>query len=180
MENLEKIKRDPAKFLSMTSLTVNEFDLLLDNFESYCTEYFYHHTLNGKVRIKIVHKEQKNTSLKGSEMKLFFLISYLKNYPLQQYQASCFNITQAKVSTYVKVLMPLLDKTLQSMELVPTSCPEELKAQLVNYGVEQVNMDVTERDINRSVDDEVQREFYSGKKNDIPLRIISLQNLVNT
>jgi hypothetical protein len=167
MENLSKLKQHPSQFLSMTSLTVEEFEMLLDSFDPHCTKYFYYHTLRGKPRKKISFKEQKNACLKGSGLKLFFLLSYFKNYPLQQFHASYFGVTQAKVSQLVKVLLPILEKTLKEMGLVPSTTPGQLKSELEKYQVREANMDVTEREVNRSSDNEVQKEFYSGKKNGI-------------
>ena len=167
MKDLTALKQNASQFLSMTSLTVEEFELLHDSFERYCTDYFFYHTLLGKVRRKICYEEQKNACLRGSEMKLFFLLSYLKNYPLQQFHASYFGVTQGKVSQLIKVLRPLLEKTLSRMGLMPSDSPEELKAELEKYQVKEANMDATEREVNRSTDYEVQKEFYSGKKKDI-------------
>lgn len=154
----------------MTSLTIDEFELLHDFFDRHCTNYFMYHTLQGKVKKKISYQEQKNACLKGSEMKLFFLISYLKNYPLQQFHASYFDITQAKVSRFIKVLRPILENTLTEMGLIPASTSEELKAELERYQVNEANMDATEREVSRSTDYEVQKEFYSGKKKDTQSR----------
>jgi len=170
MKELTTLKQNPSQFLSMTSLTVEEFELLHNSFEGYCTDYFLYHTMQGKIRKKVCYQEQKNASLKGSEMKLFFLLSYLKNYPLQQFHASYFDITQAKVSQFIKVLRPLLQKTLTRMGLMPSGSSEELSAELEKYRVKEANMDVTEREVNRSTDYEVQKEFYSGKKKDIQLK----------
>ena len=167
MKDIIALKQNPSQFLSMTSLSVEEFELLHDSFEGYCTDYFSHHTIQGKVREKFFYKEQKNASLKGTEMKLFFLLSYLKNYPLQQFHASYFGITQGKVSQLVKVLRPILEKTLTRMGLMPSGSPEELKAELKKHRVKEANMDATEREVNRSTDYETQTEFYSGKKKDI-------------
>lgn len=167
MENLLKLKQRPSQFLSMTSLTVGEFEILLDSFDPHCTKYFYYHTLQGKPRTKLSFKEQNNACLKGSELKLFFLLTYLKNYPLQQFHASYFGVTQAKVCQLVKVLSPLLEKSLKGMGLVPSTNPEQLKVELGKYQIREANMDVTEREVNRSSDNEVQKEFYSGKKNGI-------------
>jgi hypothetical protein len=167
MENLLKLKQHPSQFLSMTSLTVEEFEMLHDSFEPHCTRYFYYHTLQGKPRVKMGFKEQKNACLKGSEAKLFFLMAYLKNYPLQQFHASYFGVTQAKVSQLIKVLSPILEKTLKGMGLVPSTNPGQLKAELEKHQVQEANMDATEREVNRSSDYEVQKEFYSGKKNGI-------------
>ncbi len=154
----------------MTSLRVEEFEFLHDSFEGYCTDYFYYHTLQGKVRKKICYQEQKNACLKGSEMKLFFLLSYMKNYPLQQFHGSYFGVTQSKVSQLIKVLLPLLDKTLSRMGLMPTDSTEGLRIELDKHQIKEANMDATERTVNRSTDHEVQKEFYSGKKKDIQSR----------
>lgn len=148
----------------MTSLTVEEFELLHNSFEGYCTNYFFYHTLQGKVRKKVCFQEQKNATLKGGEMKLFFLLSYLKNYPLQQFHASYFEVTQGKVSQFIKILRPLLEKALARMGLMPSSSPEELKCELEKYQIREANMDATEREVNRSTDYQVQKDFYSGKK----------------
>jgi len=171
MKDITTIKQNASQFLSMTSLTVEEFELLHNSFERYCTDYFLYHTLQGKIRNKICYQEQKNASLKGSEMKLFFLLSYLKNYPLQQFHASYFGVTQGKVSQFIKVLHPLLEKTLTRMGLMPSNTSEGLKAELEKYRVKEANMDATEREVNRSTDYEVQKEFYSGKKKDIQSKI---------
>ena len=48
--------------------------------------------------------------------------------------------------------------------MMPSGSPEELKAELEKYRVKEANMDATEREVNRSTDYEVQKEFYSGKK----------------
>lgn len=172
MKDLLELKQNHTQFLSMTSLTVEEFELLHNTFESYCDDYFLYNTLQGKVRKKVCYQEQKNSSLKGSEMKLFFLLCYLKNYPLQQFHASYFEITQSKVSQFIKVLRPILEKTLTRMDLMPSSSSEELSAELKKYQVKEANMDATEREVNRSKDYEVQKDFYSGKKKDIQLKII--------
>ena len=78
MKDLVALKQNPTQFLSMTSLTIEEFEILHDTSESYCTDYFLYHTLQGKTRRKVCYREQKNASLRGSEMKLFFLISLFK------------------------------------------------------------------------------------------------------
>jgi len=166
MENISHQKQNTSQFLSMTSLTIEEFEILHEHFEGHCNTYFYYHTLEGKPKQRVGNTEQKNAKLKGSEIKLFFLLSYLKNNPLQQFHASYFDITQAKVSKFTKVLLPLLHRTLTRMGLTPTNSPEKLKFDLEKHQIKQANMDATEREVNRSVDYEVQKEFYSGKKKD--------------
>ncbi len=106
-------------------------------------------------------------AFRGSEAKLFFLMAYLKDYPLQQFHGSYFGVTQAKVSQLIKVLSPIQEETLKGMGLAPSTNPVQLKSELEKYQVQEANMDATEREVNRSSDYEVQKEFYSGKKNGI-------------
>ena len=75
MKDINKLKQNHSQFLSMTSLTVEEFELLHDKFEGYCEDYFLYHTIRGKIRKKICYQEQKNASIKGSEIVIFAFIS---------------------------------------------------------------------------------------------------------
>ena len=155
----------------MTSLNLREFENLLDTFELICTDYFKRYTFRGKLRTHPMYSEPDSTVLKGSELKLFFLLTYLKNYPLQQFHAYNFNLSQAKVSEWIKVLTPILNKSLKAMGLSPATTCSELKSQLDSLDITEANMDATEREVNRSSDYEVQKEFYSGKKKSIHLKI---------
>jgi hypothetical protein len=64
MKDLVRIKQNPSEFLSMTSLTVDEFELLYNRFEGYCRDYFFYYTLQGKIRKKFVIKNKKTHVLK--------------------------------------------------------------------------------------------------------------------
>jgi len=41
MKDINALKQNHSQFLSMTSLTVEEFELLHDKFEGYCEDYFF-------------------------------------------------------------------------------------------------------------------------------------------
>ena len=47
--------------------------------------------------------EHKNSKLLGCGQKLFFLLVYLKNNPLQNFKAATFDISQPKVSETTKI-----------------------------------------------------------------------------
>lgn len=148
----------------MTSLDISEFSILLEYFEIRCNDYFMRYTYRGKLRKHLMFKEPKTSTLFGSEMKLFFLLTYMKNYPLQQFQASYFVLSQSKVSEWIKILTPILQMSLKDMGLLPSMDANTLKLELEKYQIKEVNMDATEREINRSSDYSTQKEFYSGKK----------------
>ena len=117
----QKIRVNPTQFIILTSLTVEEFDTLLPVFKRHWLKYNRYHTLEGKKR-KLpsnLNPGKPTRTLPGVEEKLFFLLSYLKNYPLQQFQAASFDISQAKVSQWVKVLHALLQASLKELGALP-------------------------------------------------------------
>ena len=56
-----------------------------------------YYDLKGKARNKPAFKEHAKIQLKGSEIKLFFIIYCLKNNALQESLALTFEISQGKV-----------------------------------------------------------------------------------
>ena len=95
----EKIRRNSTQFIILTSLTVEEFDTLLPIFKRHWVKYTKYHTLEGKKRkLPNLRPGKPTQTLPSVGEKLFFLLSYLKNYPLQQFQAASFDISQGKVS----------------------------------------------------------------------------------
>ncbi len=71
-----------------------------------------------------------------------------------------FDLPQPKVAMWIKVLEPVLEKSLKQMGLVPTRESDSLNERLVNSVT--ILLDGSERVVNRPKYD--QEEFYSGKK----------------
>lgn len=163
--NYDKIKNNPTNFLSLMSLKIEEFEKLLSVFHGVWVRYFRWHTLEGKKRKHPNVRPEKNTkTLPTVEDKLVFILAYLKNYPLQQFQAASFNLSQGKVSIWIKILQPLLLETLKKLNVVPLREGYKLAELLEAFGEDSYNQDVTERSIQRSSDQDVQESQYSNKK----------------
>jgi DDE superfamily endonuclease/Helix-turn-helix of DDE superfamily endonuclease len=158
------ISKNNTQFLALTSLQVNEFELVLTEFAPNCEKYFRYHTLEGKRRKIITSKEHGNAKLQGSTQKLFFLLVYLKTNALQEHQAASFGISQTKVSRISHILLVLLNETLKKMHLTPVRDGEELSAQLANHPNKVFTYDGLERGILRNAHNDAQEEEYSGKK----------------
>ncbi|MEX6625649.1 helix-turn-helix domain-containing protein [Tenacibaculum salmonis] len=106
-------------------------------------------------------KEAKNSSLKGSLLKLEFILMYLKENPTQEYCAKLFKISQSKVNDWVHFLNPLLEASLAELKIMPKTgyCyTHKIKEEVLLF-------DVIENQITRQVNLENQKEEYSGKKN---------------
>ena len=120
--------------------------------------------MEGKKRKHPRTKEHGNALLKGTEIKLFFLLIYLKTNSLQEHQAASFGVSQSKVSKIVKILFRVLNETLLKMELVPCRDGEQLATILKEHETKVFDYDGTERNIGRNTDNEAQEHEFSGKK----------------
>lgn len=97
---------------------------------------------------------------------LFFILYYLKTGLTHQVLGMSFGISSGTTTgTYISYLKSVLLTTLNELEQVPkTLFANEEKFNQVFEGVEEVFVDVTEIAVPRAEYDDIQRDFYSGKK----------------
>jgi len=173
MSNYNKVRENRGQFLSMTSLYPEEFDLLIPIFTSEWYKFNRRYTLEGKIRkIKKMFPAKDTVTLPSVEDKLFFQLVYLKQHPTQEFQAMVFNLSQGKVSQWVKVLSPILEKVLTQLGCVPCRDGSVLKefARHQMPDVKFITQDVVEQTTPRPIDDQAQEAQYSGKKKAIPTK----------
>ena len=96
----DKIQRNPKQLLSLTGFTVCEFEAFLPTFKYHWDEYNAHFTLKGKPRLRVSYG-RKSSILPYITDKLLFILSYLKNNPLQDYHATLFDMTQPQCNGYI-------------------------------------------------------------------------------
>lgn len=162
----QDIEAKPHKVLSHTGLKVAEFEILLKTFSERWQHYIRHYTLEGKLRKRLVKKARSNAMLPSDADKLLFILYHHKNNPLQEALATLFGMEQPHANFWIKLLMPILQESLQHQGVVPERKAERLHRVL--QGVEQVLIDGTERPIQRSGDHQTQKEDFSGKKKTLP------------
>ena len=155
--------KKPKQFLSLTSLEVEEYELLLKSFQPIWERYYRSHTLEGNYRKHPAIKEHGNAVLQGTGQKLFFLLVYLKTNSLQEHQAASFGVSQSKVSRIARTLLSTLEKALKAMGLSPWRDGETLHKQLAGHRDKVFSYDGTDRDIGRNVDQDAQEVDFSGK-----------------
>ena len=159
---LDKIKKNPVQFLSLTGFTPDEFDDLAMEFHVEWEQYSSHYTLEGKPRQRIA-LPRKTSVLPGSQDKLLFILVYLKTYPIQELQAATFSMTQPQANFWIHLLSPILRKTLKRLRELPERNSHKLEQLLKDCP--DVLLGGTERSIQRPQDAEQQQDCYSGKKN---------------
>jgi len=80
----------PTEFLDLTSLTPDEFELLIPPFEEAFQAHMARWRLDGKPRTSRQFSVYKNCPLPTPEDRLFFLLTYLKTYSFQVVQGRLF------------------------------------------------------------------------------------------
>ena len=162
--------RGTGSLADFTSLTDEEFLEILTPFRKARKKYDKEFKFDGEKRErKAPKKKRKNGAFNASEDLLLFILTYLKLYPIQAVFAFTYKMKQSKIGGWINYSCNVLLATLEMQNYAPARCVEKLKTLL--QGHEKVYLDATEREISRPTEHQRQREFYSGKKKNIPLRM---------
>lgn len=163
-------KDNEKKFRALTGLSHEHFCELLPYFEYAHNAYFTHYDMNGKYRNNrrsfVIYK---NSPLPTVADRLFFVLVYLKNNPLQEYHAACFDMEQDMCNRFIHVLSNILEQSLEEAGVMPVDSLKKFAKTLKTLSEENEELPVllhdgTEREIPRPVDANEQQENYSGKK----------------
>jgi hypothetical protein len=110
----------PTEFLDFTSLTLEEFQLLLPPFEAAFQAHMAVWRFDGTPRTTRRFTVYKNCPLPTPADRLFFLLTYLKTYALQVVHGRLFGMPQCKANQWLHVLLPLLLTVLRTLGDAPT------------------------------------------------------------
>jgi hypothetical protein len=120
------IQTRPTEVLDCTSLTGDEFQQLGPPFEVALTAHLAHWRLEGQPRTARRSTTDKNCPLPTPEARLWFLLVYLKTYPLQVLQGRLVGMGQSKAHQWSHVLLVVLQATLRTLGDAPTRSLTEL------------------------------------------------------
>jgi Helix-turn-helix of DDE superfamily endonuclease len=109
----------PTEFLDLTSLTLDEFQLLVAPFEAAFQAHMATWRLDGKPRTARQFAVYKNCPLPTPDDRLFFILTYLKTYSLQVVQGRLFGMRQSKANQWIHVLLPALLAALRTLGDAP-------------------------------------------------------------
>jgi hypothetical protein len=114
------VQARPTECLDLTSLTLEEFQILLPPFEAAFQAHMAAWRLDGKPRTARQFAVYQNCPLPTPEDRLFFLLTYLKTYTLQVVQGRLFGLRQSKANQWIHVLLPALLSALRTLGDAPT------------------------------------------------------------
>ncbi len=131
---------DMTKFISMlqnerrlralTGLDFATFMALLPAFTMAMERYLTRYTLDGYLRESDRAITYTNSPLPSTEDRLLFILTYLKQNPIQEAHGQMFAMSQSNVSKWVQLLLTILALALADQCVVPARTTSELAAQL--------------------------------------------------
>ncbi len=129
-QRYEELARKPAAFVALTSLTVEEFDDLVEPFEVAFRAHMAEWTLEGKRRQNRAYVSYANSPLPTPQERLLFILSYLKENPTQTYHGLLYGMTQGKANMWIHSLLSPLRKALRATGDAPARSFEQLLRRL--------------------------------------------------
>jgi truncated hemoglobin YjbI len=112
----------------MTGLTEHEFTALLPHFERALAAYLQARTIDGQPRTSRRYSSYDNCPLPTMADKLLFILTYLKQHPIQEVQGQLFGMSQSNANKWIHVLHPILNEALADQELLPARTAAEFAA----------------------------------------------------
>jgi Helix-turn-helix of DDE superfamily endonuclease/DDE superfamily endonuclease len=159
------LPNDRRKFLSLTGLTVPEFQSWLPAFsQAYQRLYPEDQTVEGQPRRRNAGGGCQGL-LHRPEDKLLFILVYLKTYPLQVIMGELFGLSQPQANHWIHRLLPVLQAALDDLGVRPERDPRHFaRSQRASGPEPRLIIDGTERRRQRPKNPEKQALHYSGRK----------------
>src|SRR5690349_7260889 len=113
------VQSRPAEFLNLTSLTLEEFQVLVAPFEAVFQDHMAAWRLDGKPRTARRFTVYRTCPLATPQDRLFFVLTYLKTCAVQVVQGRLFGMGQSKANPWIHVLLPALLAALRTLGDAP-------------------------------------------------------------
>ncbi len=164
MLNIKKAMKSRRLLRALTGLDKEKFNILLVDFE----RVYLKTMINRKSNRERAYGGGRKHTLESIEMKLFFILFYLKVYPTFDLAGFIFNSTRARSNEWFHTLLPILEESLGQKSLLPKRKVSTVEEFLSHFpSTQDLFIDVTERPTQRRKKGKIQKREYSGKKKDI-------------
>jgi len=159
----KEIEKSPKIFRTLTGLDRAEFENLLPLFGEAYKEYAEDAFIRGKQRIR-AYGGGNSPKLRTMADRLFFILFYLKTYPLQEVIGFLFGLSQPQANFWIHRLSDVMKRALGKGAHLPERIAEKVENALKDCPGLAFVIDGTERRIRRPKDSEKQEKFYSGRR----------------
>ena len=128
MPRYDEVTQRAGSLRAMTGLTEQEFTALLPHFERALVAYLQDRTIDGQPRTSRRYSAYDNCPLPTMADKRLFILTYLKQHPIQEVQGQLFGMSQSNTNKWIHVLHPVLNQALADQERLPARTAEEFAA----------------------------------------------------
>ena len=108
MPSYEEVTQRAGSVRSLTGLTAAEFQALLPHFEQAFMTYLQDRTIDGQPRPSRRYTTYGTCPLPTMADKRLFLLTSLKQNPIQEVQGQLFGMSQSKANQWIHLLHPVL------------------------------------------------------------------------
>jgi hypothetical protein len=126
MPSYEEVTQRAGSLRAMTGLTQPEFTALLPRFEHAFLAFMEHHTIEGQPRTSRRYSTYDTSPLPTMADKLLFILTYLKQNPIQEVLGQLFGLSQANANKWIHLLHTVLNQALAHQDLLPARTADEL------------------------------------------------------
>ena len=126
MPRYDEVTQRAGSLRAMTGLTAHEFTTLLPHFERALAAYLQDRTIDGQPRTSRRYSAYDNCPLPTMADKLLFILTYLKQNPIQEVQGQLFGMSQSNANKWIYLLHTVLNQAFGQQELLPARTAAEL------------------------------------------------------
>jgi hypothetical protein len=137
MPSYEEVTQRAGSLRSMTGLTEAEFTALLPHFEHALVAYLQDRTIDGQPRTSRRYSTYETCPLPTMADKLLFILTYLKQNPIQEVQGQLFGMSQSNANKWIHLLHPVLNRALADQELLPARTAAEFAAMFETHATDR-------------------------------------------
>jgi Helix-turn-helix of DDE superfamily endonuclease len=128
MPSYEDVIQRAGSLRTMTGLTEPEFTALLPHFEHALAAYLQDRTIDGQPRTSRRYSTYNTCPLPTIADKLLFILTYVKQNPIQEVQGQLFGMAQSNATKWIHLLHSVLNQALAHQDLLPARNADELAA----------------------------------------------------
>jgi Helix-turn-helix of DDE superfamily endonuclease len=109
MPSDEDVTQRAGSLRTMTGLTEPEFTALLPHFEHALAAYLQARTVDGQPRTSRRYSPYDHCPLPTTADQLLFILTYMKQNPIQEVQGQLFGMSQSNANTWIHLLHSVLN-----------------------------------------------------------------------